>query len=251
VLTFNGASEQVGGEHIEVLQALSGQEIQFTDIEFSEGRLRRHDNPEECGTCHAKHRPIWTEYPQWPSAFGATDDVIGAGTEDETDLTRFNQRRSTHPRYKFLRPRNHEDPIAPYTRVMFDPQIDRRPNLRLTKLLAGWYAKSLARKLLQRWRVLSIADQQLSTSILRGDIQRYTESYRSARDWLRQRRGGVALNYGFVRRDPLIYEWFETFGSDRFSWSIDPDAASGAEFFEGKRFLLDLVIDRLVGVGEG
>lgn len=96
------------------------------EVVFSEPNVSA-DGKTACTTCHGTDpRPNWNGYSQWPGAYGADNDTLGAFG---SDYARFVERRPTDPRYRWLiqGPRPHEPFMAGG-----DFDHAHRPNLKLS-----------------------------------------------------------------------------------------------------------------------
>ena len=139
-LTFNAGDEpkQIGNDKIEVMQ-FDDQRKKFElfELGFSgKGPPKISEaNPQKCLACHHNEpRPIWGGYPQWPGAYGSTDDELDALQGERRPFRKFRKFAETQPRYKNLI-FDSQSKNYPYLRDK-SSNFDVRPNLRLTKAMA-------------------------------------------------------------------------------------------------------------------
>lgn len=151
LVAFQGDPGLAGHDNLEMIQVRDGgQRFEMRQIRFPDGKNGLHApefsdaNPAQCLACHrADPRPNWEQYSTWTGSFGEQDDQL-LGTEHQAYLD-FVAKHGKDERYHRLW--REGSPVAPFSDGI--PQLDTRPNLFLTKLLARWNAKRITSRLLK------------------------------------------------------------------------------------------------------
>lgn len=186
VLTFNGEKSQKGYNEVEMLAVDKNVEPtkwQASSIRLIDGELKLAHNEAKCSKCHGQNiRPIWENYPEWPTLYGSLDDFmprpenpgkngyqyeddfsayldgdgeyrindnkISDAIKDRKNYLKFRDYAKTHPRYSILEKSSDEsNPVYPYTQNYRDRNEAFRPNLLIGNVLAVVQADILFKRI--------------------------------------------------------------------------------------------------------
>jgi hypothetical protein len=107
------------------------------------------ESPVACTTCHGDDgRPIWDAYDLWPGVYGSSHDLLHPGSRERRYYEAFLARGRHESRYRWL-DWTKNSPVPPYHDDIMTWDPDVFPNLRLSKLLARYNAKRIARSIEQ------------------------------------------------------------------------------------------------------
>jgi len=164
IFTFNGHESQQGYQDIEMIFFKEKPKAQWEFRKLSFDSVSKQaqlsgPNPAACLFCHQNSpRPIWSEYDQWPGAYGQNDDAIPDFENDKYatpgfksssleerkkefyQFAEFVKTKNAHLRYAKLKfPEG--SPVSPFspTSRYFDYRF--RPNLKLTMSLIELHSK--------------------------------------------------------------------------------------------------------------
>jgi hypothetical protein len=172
ILTFNGDPKHNGYKTLEISEFNDQLDrFELHQIDFSQAKPKISEmNPKKCLVCHtAEVKPIWSNYPYWPGAFGGNDDDLKLINDNDIEFLmkatgktdrramrgegmvplyeEFLEKRRSHPRYSQLMgkegfphwPWGNKAPRSVRT-------LELLPNTRLSALLFAYNQKRIYRK---------------------------------------------------------------------------------------------------------
>ncbi|MBY0385021.1 hypothetical protein K2X05_07670 [bacterium] len=249
---FNGHSSQKGFQQIEMYRFNYQQnKFEFYELSFAENQKPRlsEANPRKCLDCHQSlgrvdvdPRPNWEPYFMWPGFFGSAGDhtfksinhlfpsmkekmdpVADAIMLQEIPLEqerydRFQQRRSQHPRYKFL---------APFNKDLAELEVKLYGHHARTDLKTLMYTQRVAQINFRRVSRIIKEDKELFSYLKEAVVVALSCSSGALpdafTDWLSQnsslkKNGFDPRNLNLGDRIKLL---FEPFYFDTDDWSMD------------------------------
>jgi hypothetical protein len=221
-------------------------------------------NPTQCTSCHTSDpMPFWSEYPNWPAAYGANDDQIVEDSAESKDLQslrnairvgkyRPNLLRIAQNRGERADLRNSKlwfDPAeayAPYSLRYKSERYDLRPNLFLGKLLIQHQAHRVARRIqasamYRKYRSILVA--KLAQCEWDVDLSPLYESVNA--ELAKDLHVKSAAEQGFIVELPKLLKVLGI-SLDEFSMSFkDKGSSKFRDNFDGRGYLSGYVVSHL------
>lgn len=261
VISFNGSSDQVGGNSFEAMVFNTKEDrYDFYEATFRDGKMHSELNPTRCLGCHTDMRlPNWKSYSIWNGSYGAVSHIFQGGEpfyfQDQngfftygypkTDTTRkpyekFLAKQKDHPRYKYLIKPSGEN-FWPLSTAHDDTDpYDYQPMRRLGIGLAFHQARSISTRL-ERSPIFRDYSANVVAALLKCDEKIYSDWLDRVIEALDKQPlflNGSKIRHRMASRSPRmgrsIYQLLAVSGLPPEVWSMDLSERSNVE--EGETF---------------